>query len=299
MRVGITGASGLLGTALAPALEAQGHEVWRFVRGTGQAPSERTISWDPAGNQLDPAAVAPLDAVVHLAGENLAEGRWTDERKHRILASRVDGTSLVARTIASLDRKPVLLSASGVGYYGDAGIEPLDETAPRGQGFLAEVCEAWEAATEPAADAGARVVVLRMGVVLSKAGGALAKMLLPFKLGLGGRIGTGHQWMSWVVLDDVLRVMSFALEHERLAGAVNVAAPNPVQSSELTTTLARVLSRPSIMPLPAFAVRAMFGEMGEQVLLAGQRVLPTRLEREGFRFDYHELEPALRHVLGR
>jgi len=289
----------MLGTALAPALEADGHEVWRFVRSGGATAANRTISWDPGAGRLDPAAVAPLDAVVHLAGENLAEGRWTDERKRRILASRVDGTSLVARTIAALDRKPVLLSASGVGYYGDSGIEPLDETAPRGQGFLAEVCDAWEGATEPASGAGARVVVLRMGVVLSGTAGALAKMLLPFKLGLGGRIGSGHQWMSWVVLDDVLRVVRFALEHEHLAGAVNVVAPRPVQSSEFTATLARVLSRPSLLPLPAFAVRAMFGEMGEQVLLAGQRVLPARLEREGFRFEHPELEAALRHVLGR
>lgn len=289
----------MLGTALAPALEAAGHEVWRFVRAAGAGPSNRTISWDPVAGRLDPASVAPLDAVVHLAGENLADGRWTDERKRRILSSRVDGTSLVARTIASLDRKPVLVSASGVGYYGDAGIEPLDETAPRGQGFLADVCEAWEAATEPASTAGARVVVMRMGVVLSADAGALAKMLLPFKLGLGGRIGSGHQWMSWIVLDDVLRVVSFVLEHEQLAGALNVAAPHPVQSSEFTATLARVLSRPGVMPLPAFAVRAMFGEMGEQVLLAGQRAVPARLEREGFRFAHPDLEPALRHVLGR
>ncbi len=299
MRVGITGASGLLGTALAPALEARGHEVWRLVRGSGPPRAERAIAWDPAEGRIDAAAVARLDAIVHLAGENLAAGRWSEARKHSILASRVDGTSLVARTIASLDRKPVLLSASGAGYYGDSGDAPLDETAPRGSGFLADVCGAWESATEPAAHAGARVVVLRMGVVLSATGGALAKMLLPFKLGLGGRIGSGRQWMSWVTIEDMVRVVCFALERESLAGAINVVAPSPIRSVDFTSTLARVLSRPSVLPLPAFAVRAAFGEMGEQVLLGGQRVLPARLEREGFRFEHPELEPALRYVLAR
>jgi len=298
MRIAISGASGMLGTALGRALETSGDEVVRLVRRPVRGPGE--VAWDPARGELDARALDGVDAVVNLAGESIGDGRWTDARKERIRESRLSSTGLLARAVASLgERKPVLVSASGTGRYGDSGESVLDESAPAGSDFLAEVCEAWEQATAPAADAGARVVILRLGLILSPDGGALAKMLTPYKLGLGGRVGSGKQWMSWVAIDDVFAATRFLVARPDLAGPFNVTTPAPVTNDEFGKTLARVLGRPALLPLPAFAVRAMFGEMGEAFLLAGQRLAPARLEAAGFRFEHPALEPALRHVLGR
>jgi uncharacterized protein (TIGR01777 family) len=255
--------------------------------------------WDPAAGRLDPNALDGVDAVVHLAGEPIAQ-RWTAAAKRRIHDSRVRSTELLARTIASLARPPrVLVSGSAMGIYGDRGDEELDETSAVGRDFLATVATKWEAAAEPAARAGVRVVNVRTGLVLSPHGGALAKLLLPFRMGVGGRVGSGRQWVSWIGLDDVVGAIMHAIGTEALAGPVNVAAPAPVTNAELTETLARVLRRPAILPVPAFAIRLAFGEMGEATLLASQRMRPRRLLESGYRFHYPTLESALRHELGR
>ena len=251
MNVLVSGSSGLVGSALVAALNADGHRVKRLVRAAVRD-AEDEVGWDPAGGVLDPAGLEGLDAVVHLAGENIASGRWTTAKKARIRDSRVKGTELLCQTLARLDRPPkTLVSTSAVGYYGDRGDEVLTEDSPPGHGFLAEVCEAWEAATEPAAAKGIRVVRLRIGVVLSPRGGALAKMLPAFKMGLGGRIGNGRQYMSWITLDDLVGVIRFALTNNELSGPVNAVSPNPVTNLEFTKTLGRVLHRPTVLPLPA------------------------------------------------
>lgn len=302
MKVLVTGSTGLVGTALVPALEAAGHEVLRLVRRVPRGPAE--VHWDPAAGGLDPADLVGVEAAVHLAGENVGAGRWNPDRKARILASRRDGTALLARILAGLEPHPrVLVSASAVGIYGDRGDEALDEgSAPEPEGpegsFLAEVCRHWEAATRPAEQAGIRVVRLRTGVVLSPDGGALGTMLLPFRLGLGGRVGSGAQFMSWVALPDVVRAFVFALEHDTLAGAVNLTAPHPVSNAAFTRTLGRVLGRPTIFPLPALVVRLVLGQMGQELLLSGAQVFPRALQRAGFRFQHPDLEDALRAVLG-
>jgi uncharacterized protein (TIGR01777 family) len=299
MKVLVAGSRGLIGSALVRFLVEGGHLVTRLVRGPAR-PGGTEIPWGPTEGKLDPGMLEGHDAVVHLAGENLTAGRWTPERKARIFNSRVRGTRLLAETLAGLAPPPkVMVCASAIGYYGDRGEEVLTEESSLGRGFLAELCREWEAASVPAAEKGVRVVRLRTGIVLSPAGGALKKMLLPFRLGLGGRLGSGQQYMSWIALDDVLAVILRALTDDSLAGPVNAVAPNAVTNREFTRTLGRVLMRPTIFPVPAFALRTIFGEMADETLLASNRVQPAKLLTHGFAFNYPELEGALRHVLGK
>jgi len=295
MRVAVTGASGLIGSALGPVLERAGHEVVALVR--GEEPRAGEARWDPAAGTIDVAALEGIGAIIHLAGENIGQ-RWTETSRKRILDSRVEGTRLVAETAAALDPQPVLLAASAIGFYGQQGDQELTEASPRGEGFLGDVVSAWEAAAEPARGAGVRVVHLRQGLVLSKDGGALGRMLLPFRMGVGGRIGSGRQWWSWVAIDDVAAAYLFALAHP-LDGVYNLAAPGVVRNADFVDALGNVLGRPTIFPLPGVAVRLAFGEMGEEMLLGGQRVRSERLPSAGFEFAYTELEGALEHVLGR
>jgi uncharacterized protein (TIGR01777 family) len=293
----VTGSTGLVGTALVRALRAIGHNTRRLVR-SGADPGAGEIFWDPASGKLDPKPLEGLDAVVHLAGDSIAGGRWTAAKKRRIRESRVRGTSLLAERLAGLERPPrVLVAASAVGFYGSRGAEVLTESSPSGTGFLAEVCREWEASLEPAAKRGIRVVPLRLGVILSPRGGALGKMLLPFRLGLGGKIGDGRQYMSWIAIDDVIGVVQHALVTDVLRGPVNATAPQAVTNLEFTRALGRVLGRPTIFPLPAFAARIAMGEMADELLLASARVEPWRLVESGYRFKFPEVEPALRHVL--
>ena len=299
MRIAITGAGGLVGAALVPLLTTGGDAALRLVRREPAADDE--AHWDPSGasaggrNPLD-----GVDAVVHLAGESIAEGRWNDAKKARIRDSRVKGTDTVARLAAAAERPPrVLVCASAIGVYGNRGDEELTEASAAGDDFLAGVCRDWEAAAEPARAAGIRVVHLRFGVILSTKGGALAKMLPPFRLGGGGVLGSGRQWMSWVSLEDAIGAVRHALDDESASGPVNVVAPVPVTNREFTKTLGRVLGRPTVVPMPAFAARLMFGEMADALLLASQRVQPERLAAAGFEFRHPDLESALRHTLGR
>ena len=300
MKVAVTGATGLVGSALVPFLLSGGHEVVPLRRASATGPGGDTPSWDPETGTLAAAVADGLDAVVHLAGENIAGGRWTAARKARIRDSRVNGTRHLAEALAALAEPPrTLVVASAIGFYGDRGDDVLDETSAPGEGFLPEVCQAWEAAASPAREAGIRVVHLRIGIVLTPAGGALGQMLFPFRVGVGGVIGSGRQYMSWVALDDVLGGVLHALRTEDLAGAVNMVAPNPATNREFTKTLGRVLRRPTIFPLPAFGARLAFGEMADALLLASTRVEPARLRNAGFALGYPDLEGALRHVLGR
>ncbi len=293
----VTGASGLVGSALCPFLTTGGHTVTRLVRRPSAGEDE--LFWDPASDRLDDLPRAPLDVVVHLAGANIAAGRWTPARKAEITASRVEATRNLSTALARLDRKPrVLVCASAIGFYGDRGSEALDEDAPAGRGFLAEVCQAWEKATAPAAAAGIRVVNLRIGVVLTPGGGALAQMLPLFRLGLGGRIGGGQQYVSWIALDDLLAVILHCGATETLRGPVNAVAPAAVTNAELVRVLARILGRPALLPAPAIGLRLFLGEMAEELLLSSTRVWPRRLLETGFQFQYGELKSALRHLLG-
>lgn len=299
MKVLVSGSTGLIGSALVSFLASGGHEVTRLVRSTPK-PGVGEVHWDPVTGGVDATGLAGLDAVVHLAGESIAAGRWTVVKKSKIRTSRVRGTRLLSESLARLDQPPkVMVCASAIGYYGDRGGEVLREESPPGSGFLAEVCREWEAAAAPAAQRGIRVVNLRIGVVLSPAGGALGKMLFPFRLGFGGIIGTGKQYMSWIALDDLVAVIAHALTTEVLQGPVNAVAPNPVINLEFTRTLGRVLARPTLFPMPTFAVRLVFGEMGDELLLASTRVQPTRLLASGYEFRYPQLEGALRHMLGK
>jgi hypothetical protein len=296
MKVVVSGASGLLGSALVPALESAGHDVVRLVRRDPAGAGE--ITWNPAAGALDPATVTGVDAIVNLSGATIGR-RWNDERKAEILESRVAATSLLARVAAELEPHPsVLVSACAVGIYGDRGDEILTEESTLGTGFLADVGRAWEDAAGPAREAGIRVVSFRQGIVLSRAGGALQRLLLPFKLGVGGRVGSGKQWWSWVGLDDLVQAYLFALGSD-LGGAVNLTAPSPATNAQFVKALGRALHRPTVFPLPAFAVKAAFGEMGEEALLEGQRVLPARLLDAGFAFRYPELDVALPRALER
>lgn len=293
MRIAVSGASGLIGSTLVPALRDRGHEVVRLVRRDARADDE--VSWDPAAGRLDPASLEGAHALVNLSGATIGR-RWTEARRREIRESRVQTTSLLARAVAALERRPALISAGGVGIYGDRGDEILTEDSELGSGFLADVSREWEAAADPAREAGARVVSFRQGIVLTRKGGALAKMLTPFKLGLGGRVGSGKQWWSWISLDDAIAAYLFALEND-LAGAYNLVSPNPATSAQLTKALGRALGRPTVFPLPAIAVKTLFGEMGEATLLEGQRVLPARLLDAGFAFSYPELDAAMRRAL--
>jgi len=297
MHLAITGASGLIGSALASYLKSKGHQVSRFTRLSSNGSGD--IFWNPSRGQLDAERLEGVEGVVHLAGENVAARRWTNRQKARIRASRIEGTWLLCEGLSRLKKPPrVLVSASAIGYYGDRGEETLTESSPPGKGFLAQVCQEWEEATEAAQKRGMRVVHLRIGIVLSPKGGALAKMLTPFRLGIGGPIGNGRQVMSWIALDDLIEVIHFALTNDSLSGAVNAVAPNPLTNAQFSKVLGRVLGRPAFFPLPGFAIRFIFGQLGQELLLSGARVKPGRLSQAGFHFKYSELEAALRHLLG-
>jgi uncharacterized protein len=294
----ISGASGLIGTVLCERLRQQGHNVHRMVRRPAKTMNE--VTWDPTMQRLDPRAFEGIDGVVHLAGENVAGGRWTASRKAKIEASRRSGTELIASAMAIADTGPaVLVSASAIGLYGSRDEALLDEASAPGRSFLADVCQTWEASAQPARDAGIRVVHPRIGLVLAANGGALQRMLLPFRLGVGGPIGKGDNWLSWISLHDQVRVLEFALDHERLEGPVNSVAPNPVRFTEFARVLGRVLRRPSFLHTPAFAMRLAMGELVDELMLASTRVEPKALKSMGFTFEHPDLESALRSVLNR
>lgn len=295
--VAITGATGLIGSALTAFLRGEGHRVRALVRDRARMGRE-DVFWDPSRGEIDAAALEGVDAVVHLAGEGIGEGRWTDARKERILKSRVDGTRLMASTLAKLQRKPsVLVSASALGVYGNAGDKWLDESSPHGRGFLVDVVEAWERGADAARDANIRVVHPRTGIVLARDGGALPKMVTPFKLGAGGRMGDGTQYMSWITLDDEVAAIVFAIRNDGMSGPVNLATPNPVTNKEFTDMLGKVLHRPSLVPAPAFALKLALGEMAEPLLLDSARLKPKKLIDAGFVFKHPTLEEALRATL--
>ncbi len=296
MRILISGASGLIGSTLRPALVADGHSTAALVR---RPPAGDQVQWSPS-SPLDPSAIEQFDAIVHLAGKNIA-GRWTDKFKREVRESRVQGTRTLATAAAESFRQTrtprIFVAASAIGYYGDRGDEQLTEASPRGAGFLADVCQEWEDAAAPAVDAGVRVVHLRIGVVLTKEGGALRAMLPAFRLGLGGPVGDGRQYMSWVTLDDVVGTFRFALTNNNVTGPINVVAPQPVRNRDFVRALGAALHRPAIFPLPAFVVKALFGEMGESLLLASARVEPEKLQASGFQFAHPDLTEALRVTL--
>ncbi|HLH09875.1 MAG TPA: TIGR01777 family oxidoreductase [Terriglobales bacterium] len=295
MKIAVTGASGLIGKALVKALKSAGDDIVRVGR---DAPGRDgpDLQWDPYG-QLDPAALEGVDTIVHLAGHTVA-GRWSDHKKSHILNSRVRGTETISMAAARMKTPPrALVSASAIGYYGSRGDQTLTEESSAGDGFLAQVCRQWEAATKPAEQAGIRVVHARMGLVLAKEGGALPKMLPAFHVGMGGIVGNGSQWWSWIALSDVISAIQMLIASDSLCGAINLVSPNPVTNLEFTKALARAVRRPALFPLPTAAVRFFFGEMGVETLLASQRVLPKRLEEAGFRFQLPEILPALRTEL--
>jgi uncharacterized protein (TIGR01777 family) len=299
MQVLISGSSGLVGTALRAALERAGHRTVRLARGDATS-SEGTVAWDPKAGTIDADALTGIDAAVNLAGAGIGDHRWTEAYKQEILASRTMSTALLARTLATLTPKPaVLLSASAIGWYGDRGDEVLDESSAAGEGFLADVCRAWEDATQPASAAGIRVAHLRTGIVLSAKGGALAKQLPLFRLFAGGRFGGGKQWQSWITIDDEVGAILHLLDHE-VEGAVNLTAPNPVRNEEFARTLGAVLHRPSAIPVPAFGPRLVLGsDRADNLLFTSQRVLPAVLPASGYTFQHPTLEEALRAVLDR
>jgi len=296
VRVLVTGASGLVGGGLVPALAAEGHAVVRLGRSAARGAD---VVWEPAAGRLPRAALEGLDAVVHLAGESIAARRWSEQRRRALVASRVQPTLLLATTLATLERPPrVLVSASAVGIYGDRGDERLDERAAPGSGFLAELARAWEAATEPAAARGIRVVRLRLGLVLAAGGGLVARLVPWFRLGLGGPLGSGRQWMSWIAEADLIAAIRHAIARADLSGAVNAVAPGAVTNRDFARALGAALGRPAWLPAPAPLLRAAFGAMAREALLAGQRAIPARLLATGFEFRFPELAPALRHLLG-
>lgn len=299
MRILVTGSHGLVGSKLVTALEAEGHQVIRLTRAPS-ASAATIILWDPHASEIiERNRLEALDAIVHLAGENIGAGRWTPDKKASIRNSRVQGTGLLSRTLADLKQPPKLfISASAIGYYGNRGEEELRETSSLGTGFLAGVCRDWEEATAAAAEAGIRTVCLRMGFILSADRGGLTKMLLPFRLGLGGPMGSGKQWMSWISVEDVVAIIQFILANEHIAGPVNAVTPSPVRNRDFARALGKALSRPAFLPLPAFAVRLLLGEMGETLSLTSAKVLPEVLLREHYAFRYPDLEQALDHELG-
>ncbi len=297
MHIAISGSHGLVGTEAANLLSTGGHQVTRIVRGSA---TEGEISWDPRAEAFDATPLAGVDAVVHLAGESISSGRWNDEQKRKIRESRVQGTRILCEGLAKLENPPkTLVCASAIGFYGDRGEELLTETSPQGEGFLADVVRDWESATEPAKQAGIRVVNLRFGVVLSPKGGALGKMLTPFKLGAGGIVGSGRQFWSWIAIDDAAGAIQHTIMNEALHGPVNVVSPSPVTNAEFTKVLGRVLSRPTIIPMPAFAAKLALGQMADELLLASTCVQPGRLQETEYVFRHDGLEDALRHLLGK
>ena len=299
MRVLVTGSSGLIGRELVAELGRQSHETTRLVRRPAAGAGEAT--WDPSAGTIEAAKLEGHDAAVHLAGAGIGDHRWSDDHKRAVLDSRVQGTGLLARTLAQLSRPPtVLASGSAVGYYGYEGGEPMTETSPNGNGFLADVVAAWEDAAAPAQAAGIRTVLLRSGIIITAKGGALKKQLLPFKLGIAGRLGDGKQWLSWISLEDEVAAIIHLLSTDTASGPVNVTSPQPVTNAEFTATLAKVLKRPAFMPVPTPALHALFGkEMTKEMLLGGQKVLPAKLQESGYSFAHPGLEDALRHTLGR
>jgi uncharacterized protein len=299
MLVAVTGASGLIGTAVVRRLQAEGHQVLRLTRSRPSGPDQ--LQWDPMAGRLDPDALAKADAVVHLAARNIGDRlRWTAATKRDLLQTRVEGTGLVAGTMAGLTEGPrVLVCASGIGFYGDRGDEVLTEASSGGHGFLADVVRRWEEAADPARAAGLRVVHLRTGPVQTAAGAGLPKQALMFRLGVGGRLGSGRQWLSWISLDDIAGAYLHVLTRQDLDGPVNAVAPNPVTNAEFTATLARILRRPAVLHIPAFGPRLVLGEAADELLFVSQRARPARLQATGYRFQFPELEPALRQTLGR
>lgn len=299
MKIAIAGASGLVGSTLAPLLTTGGHTVHRLVRKKPN-PSAKEIGWNPTEGRLDPCDLEGIDAVIHLGGENIASGRWTQDKRKRIRDSRVNSTRLLAETLARMSHPPgIFLCASATGIYGDRGEELLTEETGVGKNFLANVCQEWEQVTQPAADAGIRVVNLRFGVVLSPRGGALKQMLPLFRLGLGGRLGSGNQYWSWIGIDDAIGAIYHVLGNSSLSGPVNLTAPEPVTNRQFTTLLAKVLHRPAIFPAPSSALRLALGPMADELLLASARVIPQRLQQTEYQFRNRDLESALRHLLGK
>jgi uncharacterized protein (TIGR01777 family) len=307
MKVLITGSTGMIGSALIPLLTTQGHTVTRLVRpktkvsSTLTGPSINKLEWDPRAGRLDVKAIDGFDAVINLAGDSIAGGRWTPEKKRELRDSRIVGTRLLADTLTKTIQKPkVFLSASAIGFYGDRGSETLTEDASKGKGFLSDLAEEWEVATSSASEAGIRTVNYRIGVVLSTKGGALKQMLLPFQLGAGGRIGSGKQYFSWITLEDVCGAMLHALSTDSISGPLNATAPNPVTNNEFTKALGKVLFRPTLIPIPTPGLELLFGaEMADEVLIAGQKVVPAKLQGTNYQFRQTQIEPALRSVLGK
>jgi uncharacterized protein len=297
MRILVSGSHGLVGRALIKLISSKGHAVSRLVRNV-PASGSTDIEWHPNQGTINGDKLSGFDAVVHLAGESIASGRWTDDKKQRIRESRIKGTLLLSSALAQSPKPPgVFVSASAIGFYGDRGDEVLTEESAPGNDFLADVCVEWERATEPAAQKGIRVVKTRLGIILDKQGGALAKMLPPFRMGIGGRIGTGKQWMSWIALDDVVSGLEFVIEQEQMSGAVNFVAPNAVTNATFTKNLGKALGRPTFLPVPVFGARLAFGEMADALLLSSQRVVPARLNDEGFSFKHTTLSQALSAIL--
>lgn len=297
MKILVSGSSGLIGSTLVDFLNINKQEVFKLVR-TSVNLNPNEIAWDTTKGMINSSELEGIDAVVHLAGENIAKGRWTEAKKKRILDSRVIGTQQLCEALASLKKPPkVLVSASAIGYYGNRGNEFLTEESSEGSGFIASVCKQWEAATKLASEKGIRVVNLRIGVILTPKGGALQQMLMPFRLGLGGQIGSGQQYISWIAIDDLIRVIHETIQNEKLRGPINGVGPNPVTNKEFTQTLGRVLQRPTFLQMPEFMARTIFGQIADEILLSSVRAIPKALEEQGFKFEYPNLEEALRYLL--
>ena len=296
MKIAIAGSSGLVGSALIPILQSGGNQITRLVR---SSPKPGEIEWHPNQDEVNPQRLEGFETIINLAGENIAGGRWTDEQKRKIRVSRINGTHLLSESIAKMTSKPgAFICASATGIYGDRDDETLDEQSETGGGFLAGVCREWEQATEPASKAGVRVVNLRMGPILARDGGMLSKLLTPFKMGMGGKVGSGKQYISWVALDDAVNAIKLAIDDKSIQGPINIVSPNPVTNEEFTKTLGHVLNRPTALAMPAFAARLAFGEMADEMLLASQKVMPNRLNQAGFQFRYPTLESAMRKYVG-
>ncbi|MHC4441393.1 MAG: TIGR01777 family oxidoreductase [Planctomycetota bacterium] len=296
--IAVTGASGLIGKRLSAYLDHLGCRMIHLVRRTPD-PNTNQIPWNPDQGELNPAGLEGIDTVINLAGENIASSRWSTAQKQAILTSRTQSTQLISQTIAGLQLKPkVFISASAVGYYGNRNDQAITEQSPPGTGFLADVCQQWEQATQAARQAGIRVVNLRIGMVLAAEGGALKQMLTPFKLGLGGVIGSGKQYISWIAIDDLVRIIEFLISADDIYGPVNAVTSHPVTNTQFVKTLGKLLNRPTLFPLPATIVRLRFGQMGQTLLLAGAKVLPEKLQSAGFQFQYPQLDQALQHLLG-